>query len=198
MNLTGRCEIPAPRQKVWEALNEPEILRQAIPGCTSLEKLSDLSFAAKVTSKVGPITASFGGEVTLSELDPPNSYVISGKGQGGAAGFAKGTARIRLSEEAGGTVLDYNADVDIGGKLATLGSRLIQGVAKKNADDFFAAFIAAIPQVGTAEPEPPALTEPTAPSGTIEPKISPGSSNGWIYALLGGLAVFAILFYLTR
>jgi carbon monoxide dehydrogenase subunit G len=140
MNLTGEYRIPAERQVVWEALNDPEILKQCIDGCQELSKDSDTQFSAKVTAKVGPVKAKFSGKVTLSELDPPNGYKISGEGQGGVAGFAKGGATVKLSEEDGGTILSYTANAEVGGKLASVGSRLVEGVAKKQADDFFGKF----------------------------------------------------------
>jgi carbon monoxide dehydrogenase subunit G len=140
MNLTGEYRIPAPRQDVWEALNDPEILKQCIDGCQELSKDSDTQFSAKVTAKVGPVKAKFSGKVTLSELDPPNGYKISGEGQGGVAGFAKGGATVKLTEEGGDTVLSYTANAEVGGKLASVGSRLVEGVAKKQADDFFGKF----------------------------------------------------------
>jgi uncharacterized protein len=146
MDMTGERRIPAPRQKVWEGLNDPEILKQAIPGCDSIEKLSDTEFTAKVTARVGPVKASFAGKVTLSDLDPPSGYTISGEGTGGVAGFAKGGAKVRLDEEGGETVLRYEVQAQVGGKLAQIGSRLIDGTARKMADDFFNRFAAAVSQ----------------------------------------------------
>ena len=140
MNLTGEYRIPALRQEVWEALNNPEILEQCIDGCQELSKDSDTQFSAKVTAKVGPVKAKFSGKVTLSELDPPNGYKISGEGQGGVGGFAKGGATVKLDEDGGDTVLSYTANAEVGGKLASVGSRLVEGVAKKQADDFFGKF----------------------------------------------------------
>lgn len=188
MNLTGRYEIPAPRARVWQALNDPAILKTAIPGCSELQRTDDHGFKAMVTAKVGPISATFQGEVVLSELDPPNSYVISGRGQGGVAGFAKGSARIQLSDGEIGTVLDYVADVDVGGKLATVGSRLIQGVAKKNADEFFTSFVAAIGSPGETSAAQPAL----------EPEPLPAPSRLWLWALACGAAVIIALFLVAR
>ena len=131
MDLTGEYRIPAPRETVWAALNNPEILKACIPGCEELNKTSDTELVAKVVAKIGPVKATFGGKVTLSDLDPPNGYTISGEGQGGAAGFAKGGAKVRLEPADGGavTVLHYTADAQIGGKLAQIGSRLVEGTA---------------------------------------------------------------------
>ena len=141
MEMTGRHTIPASREKVWEALNDADVLRACIPGCKELEKKSDTELAATVVAKVGPVKATFKGEVTLENLDPPNSYSIVGEGKGGIAGFAKGGANVRLSDaEGGGTQLDYDVDAKVGGKLAALGSRLIDSTAKKLAGDFFTNF----------------------------------------------------------
>jgi carbon monoxide dehydrogenase subunit G len=140
MDMTGEYRIAAPREKVWAALNDPEILKASIPGCQSLEKASDNEFVAAVTAKVGPVKAKFNGHVTLLNLNPPESYTISGEGKGGAAGFAKGGADVRLKDEGDETVLSYAAKADVGGKLAQLGSRLIDGTAKKLADEFFENF----------------------------------------------------------
>ena len=140
MDLNGEYRIPAKRKDVWEALNDPEVLKQCIDGCEELSKDSDTQFSAKVTAKVGPVKAKFSGKVILSELDPPNGYKISGEGQGGVAGFAKGGATVKLAEEDGNTVLSYSANAEVGGKLASVGSRLVEGVAKKQADDFFGKF----------------------------------------------------------
>ncbi|MBM3559428.1 MAG: carbon monoxide dehydrogenase subunit G, partial [Alphaproteobacteria bacterium] len=125
MEMSGEYRIAAPRKVVWAALNDPEILRQAIPGCDSIDKTSDTEMTAKVTAKVGPVRASFEGRVTLSDLDPPNGYRISGEGKGGPAGFAKGGANVRLEADGDGTVLKYDVDATVGGKLAQLGARLI-------------------------------------------------------------------------
>jgi uncharacterized protein len=141
MDMTGEYRIPAPREQVWAALNDPAILKASLPGCETLERVSDHEFAATVAAKVGPVRAKFNGHVTLSDLHPPESYKISGEGKGGAAGFAKGGADVRLVEEgAAVTVLSYTAKADVGGKLAQLGSRLIDATAKKMADEFFENF----------------------------------------------------------
>lgn len=125
---------------VWEKLNDPDVLKACIPGCEELEKTHDRGFRAVAKMKVGPVSARFRGKVILSDLDPPNGYKISGEGEGGVAGFAKGSARVDLCESNGGTLVDYRVDAQIGGKLAQLGQRLINGTAKKLADEFFANF----------------------------------------------------------
>jgi carbon monoxide dehydrogenase subunit G len=140
MTMQGEVMLPADRERVWEALNDPEVLKACIPGVQELEKVSDTEFRATAKLAVGPVKASFKGVVTLNELDPPNGYRIAGEGQGGVAGFAKGGALVRLEEAEGGTKLSYDVDAQVGGKIAQLGGRLINGVAKKYADEFFANF----------------------------------------------------------
>ena len=161
MDMTGQYRIPAPRERVWAALNDPATLQASLPGCQSLEKLSDREFAAIVVAKVGPVQAKFNGNVTLSNLNPPESYTISGEGKGGAAGFAKGGADVTLLEEGEVTVLTYTARADVGGKLAQLGSRLIDGTAKKMADEFFNNFSRQVAGP-TPAPEPVAQEAPPA------------------------------------
>ena len=160
MDMTGQYRIPAPRERVWAALNDPATLKASLPGCQSLEKVSDREFAAIVVAKVGPVQAKFNGNVTLSNLNPPESYTIAGEGKGGAAGFAKGGADVSLLEEGEVTVLTYTARADVGGKLAQLGSRLIDGTAKKMADQFFANFSREVTGPTPAEPAEEAVLEP--------------------------------------
>ncbi|MDX1780281.1 MAG: carbon monoxide dehydrogenase subunit G [Thalassovita sp.] len=140
MRFEGNALIPASPETVWKGLNDPEVLGRSIPGCKAMEQTGDNEYTASVVAKVGPVSATFKGKVELADLNPPLSYTLKGRGQGGPAGFAKGEARITLTPEGEGTRLSYVADADIGGKLASVGGRLIQGVAKKTADDFFAAF----------------------------------------------------------
>jgi len=153
MEFSGEHRLAVPQQRVWEALNDPQVLQASIPGCQQLDKLSDTEFAAVVTARVGPISATFRGAVELSELNAPHGYTLTGRGQGGAAGFARMRARVELEPDADGTWLRYTADAEIGGKLASVGSRLIQGVVKKNADDFFSAFARQLTGAGEAAPE---------------------------------------------
>jgi carbon monoxide dehydrogenase subunit G len=149
MQMNDSQRIPAPKEKVWAALNDPAVLKQCIPGCQSLEVTAPTEMTATVVIKVGPVKATFGGKVTLSDLDPPNSYRITGEGSGGIAGFAKGGATVRLeSESAEVTILHYEVEAQIGGKLAQLGGRLIDSTSKKLANEFFASFGEV---VGTAE-----------------------------------------------
>ncbi|MBO6540391.1 MAG: carbon monoxide dehydrogenase subunit G [Rhizobiaceae bacterium] len=141
MDMSGEERITAPIGKVWEALNDPDVLRACIPGCQSLEKKSDTEFSAVVSVKLGPIKAKFNGEVELQNLNPPHSYTIAGEGKGGIAGFAKGGADVSLAEDGSdATILTYNAKADVGGKIAQLGSRLIQSSSKKLAGEFFSSF----------------------------------------------------------
>lgn len=165
MDMSGEFRIPAPRQKVWEALNDPEILKQSIPGCESIEKKSETELTALVTVKVGPVKATFKGEVVLSEIDPPAGYVLTGEGKGGVAGFAKGRARVSLVDEGAETVLRYEVNANVGGKLAQVGARLIDATAKKLADEFFGTFSKI---VGGASAEPKA-TAPVAKSRWNQP-----------------------------
>ncbi len=138
MNMSGEERIAAPREAVWAALNDPDVLKACIPGCQSLTMKSPNELEATVKIKIGPVSANFSGDVTLSNLNPPESYTISGEGKGGIAGFAKGGADVRLTEDGDGTILSYDVKAQIGGKLAQLGSRLIDSTSKKLATQFFA------------------------------------------------------------
>ena len=156
MQMTGEQQIAAPRQEVWRALNDAEVLRRCIPGCQSLDRESGERLRAVVEIKIGPIGARFHGAVTLSDLDPPNGYTLTGEGQGGTVGFAKGAARVRLSDVSGGTLLAYEVDAQIGGRLAQLGGPIIDATAKQLAGKFFSQFAASLgapvevaPGVGT-------------------------------------------------
>ena len=144
MTMTGEVQLPASREVVWAKLNDADVLKACIPGCEELNKLSDTEMTAVATTKIGPVKARFKGKVTLSDLDPPNGYKISGEGEGGVAGFAKGGATVALAEQDGGTLLKYEVEAQIGGKLAQLGQRLINGAAKKLADEFFSNFAKAV------------------------------------------------------
>ncbi|WP_106753886.1 SRPBCC family protein [Pannonibacter carbonis] len=140
MDMSGEYRIPAPRNDVWNALNDPEVLKACIPGCESLEMTSPTQMTASVTSKIGPVKAHFTGVVTLENINPPESYTITGEGKGGVAGFAKGGADVKLTEDGDDTILTYTARAQVGGKLAQLGSRLIDSTARKMADEFFGKF----------------------------------------------------------
>jgi uncharacterized protein len=140
MKLTGEKVIPLPQGQVWAALNNAEVLRQSIPGCESFEKIGDHAYRAAVTSRIGPVQTRFQGTVSLSDFDEPNAYTITGEGSGGAAGSAKGSARVTLSPAEGGTRLAWTADAQVSGKLAQIGSRLIDSAAKMMAGQFFDRF----------------------------------------------------------
>jgi carbon monoxide dehydrogenase subunit G len=140
MEMTGEQLIPVPQAEVWRALNDPEVLKACIAGCESIERVSDTEYRVAMVAAVGPVKARFNGKLLLSDLNPPNSYSLSFEGSGGAAGFGKGGARVSLETEGAGTRLSYTATASVGGKLAQVGSRLIDGVARKMADDFFTAF----------------------------------------------------------
>jgi hypothetical protein len=140
MDMTGEQLIALPQQRVWDALNDPDILKACIPGCETMEKVSDSEYRVVMSASVGPVKAKFSGKLLVSDLDPPNSYSLAFEGSGGAAGFGKGNSKVTLSPAAGGTRLVYSAHATVGGKLAQIGSRLIDGVARKMADDFFARF----------------------------------------------------------
>jgi uncharacterized protein len=201
MDMTGEVRLAAPRETVWRALNDPEVLKQSIPGCEEIQKLSDTEMTARVTAKVGPVSAKFSGKVLLSELDPPNGYTISGEGQGGVAGFAKGGAQVSLKDDSDGTLLSYKVQAQVGGKLAQIGSRLIDATARKMADEFFTRFAAAVtagapipagaPAAGTAPlstPVPSPADRPVSPEGRRVPPFV------WAAILTGLVAVLLYLY----
>lgn len=156
MEMHGKETIPASRQRVWEALNDPEILKQCIPGCQSLEKISDNEMTARVKLKIGPVSATFDGEVKLENINAPESYTISGEGMGGIAGFAKGGADVQLAGQNGETDLTYDVKAQVGGKIAQLGSRLIDSTAKKLAGQFFSNFSRILSEEGAEKNSTPA------------------------------------------
>jgi uncharacterized protein len=179
MEMTGERRIAAPRQRVWEALNDPEVLRQAIPGCESVTRTADDQFEAKVALKLGPMSARFGGKVQLTNIVPPVSYTISGEGQGGAMGFAKGGADVALEEDGPeATVLRYNVKAQVGGKMAQLGARLIDSTAKSMADQFFDRFAAQLAPPAAPEPAAPTPSALTAGIATVPPVPLPETA-GW-------------------
>lgn len=185
MDMTGSQRIEASREDVYAALNDIDILRQCIPGCESIEKTSETEMVAKVTLRIGPVKASFAGNVTLSDLDPPNGYTISGEGSGGMAGFAKGGAKVTLDADGDATILNYTVKAEIGGKLAQMGSRLIDSTAKKLAGDFFEKF-------GTLVGKPSALEPLVAEEAPEE-----AASKGWMSRILGTSASAFLIVALT-
>ncbi len=178
MELTGSQSIAAPRLKVWEALNDPEVLRASIPGCQSLTKEGEDRFAAVAEIKIGPIGARFKGNVALSEIDAPNGYVLSGQGNGGIAGNAKGRAVVKLSDHGAGTLLSYTVEADVGGRMAQLGGPIIDATAKRLADQFFAKFGAVV--AGGVPVAAKAAATPVAASPSAAPSALPW---GWLVTL---------------
>lgn len=179
MEMSGEQLIPASQDEVWRGLNDPEVLKACISGCESIEKLSDTEYRVMTTAAIGPVRAKFKGKLLLADLDPPNAYSLSFDGQGGAAGFGKGSAKVSLGAEGAGTRLRYTVNAQVGGKLAQIGSRLIDGVAKKMADDFFSAFNQKI--AGPA----PVAAEPSA-------EVAAGAAPLW-----WAVAIIAAMFLLA-
>ncbi len=194
MDMTGEYRIPASREEVWDALNDPETLKSCIAGCQELDKTSDTEFTARVKTKVGPVSATFTGKVQLSDIDPPNGYTISGEGTGGVAGFAKGGATVKLAEDGNATILTYEANATVGGKLAQIGSRLIDSTARKMANDFFGAFAEAVG--GDAEAAKADAPEAAAPEPTLAPADASGgglSPAVWIGGLIAVVVIVLVI-----
>ena len=194
MDFTGRYAINAAPQKVWDGLNDPRILKVCIPGCEQLEKTSSTDFVATARLKIGPLSASFKGKVALSNLDPPYRCKLSGEGQGGVAGFAKGDAEVVLTPDGLGTVLTYVAKASVGGKLAQIGQRLIDGAAKQIADDFFTRFAAAL-DVPVLAPDPEVVT----PASAMTPQPSSKRHIGlsplvWVGGLIVVIGILLLIF----
>ena len=196
MNMNGESRIIAPREAVYAALNDVEVLQRAIPGCEAIEKLSETEMAATVVARVGPVRAKFNGRVTLSDLDPPAGYTIAGEGKGGAAGFAKGSARVELEPDGDGTILRYRVKADVGGKLAQVGSRLIDGTAKKMADDFFTRFGEELANGHGATAEAVAAAGGREAAAEPEPPSKAGHLGWW--ALGGAIALIALYLLVGR
>ena len=214
MDMTGERRIPAPREQVWAALNDPAVLKLCIPGCERLEREADDSLVAAAAIKIGPIAAKFAGRVQLLDLDPPNGYRIAGEGQGGVAGFAKGGATVHLAEVAATeTLMTYTVSAQVGGKIAQLGARLIDATAKQMADAFFNRFVAeltashlaATPLPRTTEDTigmstaSPVTTPPRPPAPAAPPSVSvldmiPAEPMGYPIVAWIGVALFAIIF----
>jgi len=157
MDMNDSQRIEATREVVWAALNDTDVLKACIPGCEAIEKTSENEMEAKVVLKIGPVKASFSGKVTLSNIDPPNGYTISGEGQGGVAGHARGGADVRLEADGEATILHYTVKAEVGGKIAQLGSRLIDSTSKKLAGEFFEKFAEVVgpqPEVAEGEEKP--------------------------------------------
>jgi carbon monoxide dehydrogenase subunit G len=198
MEFTGRYLVPAPPETVWAALNDPEILKQCVPGCEELEKTDPTHFRATAVLKIGPVRATFKANLALDDLDPPKRCTLKGEGQGGVAGFARGEAQVLLEPEPGGTALSYSASATIGGKLAQIGQRLIDGAAKQIADDFFTRFSAAVASAPPASEELAVLPESSA-NTSLEPEAEEKSRAGlapevWVVGLIGVIVILLVLF----
>ena len=191
MEMKGEQLIPAPQQVVWDALNEPAVLKVCVPGCESIEKSGDNEYQVLMVARVGPVSAKFKGKLTLSDIKAPSSYSISFEGQGGAAGFAKGSAQVRLSSAGAHTKLSYEVKANVGGKLAQIGSRLVDAAAKKVADDFFRNFnekAASLQRPGAEAHE-----EDHAAAASSDPDLPDVSDTTLRFLAAGALVVFAVL-----
>lgn len=188
MELTSSRTVPASVEKTWAALNDAETLKACIPGCESIERVLDTEFRVAMTARVGPVSAKFSGRIVLSDIVPPTSYKISFEGQGGAAGFARGEAKVALTPDGSGTRIEYNVNAQVGGKLAQIGSRLVDGAAAKIADDFFACFVE---RLGGGAPAAEPIVAPA--------KAEPTSRTLWLRLALATVIILAIFVYwLTR
>jgi carbon monoxide dehydrogenase subunit G len=183
VEIRGEYQIGSARETVWEALNDPEVLKRCIPGCESLEKESDTDFKAKVTVAIGPVKAKFNTRISLQDLIPPESYTLTGESKAGAAGFGRGAAKVKLVEYDGGTLLSYEADFKVGGKLAQVGSRLVLGATRKVADEFFGAFSSEL------DPDAVKIDDRSAAAASSR-------SRAWLVATVAALLLLAGWFLL--
>jgi carbon monoxide dehydrogenase subunit G len=198
MEMSGEERIPATQGETWAALNDPEILKACVPGCESIERVAENEYQVLMVARIGPVSAKFKGKLQLSDLDPPNSYAIAFEGQGGAAGFGKGSARVQLAPEGAGTLLQYQVKASVGGKLAQIGSRLVDAAARKISQDFFAAFnekVGALHGAAGAEAGAHGDHEPgPVPRDPDLPRVSDASliflAGGALVVLIAGLAAF--------
>jgi len=196
MEFKGRYLIPASPEKVWAALNNPQVLRKCVPGCERMDKTDETHFSAAAVLKIGPVKATFNANIALENLDPPRRCTLKGEGQGGVAGFARGEAEVVLTPQDGGTELSYVAQANIGGKLAQIGQRLIDGAAKQIADDFFVRFAAAVANTPDAAVEAPLTAPEVAPAAT---KAMPEARGGvapevWVVGLIALIVILLLLF----
>ncbi len=194
MELTGQERIAAPRAQVWQALNDPEILKACIPGCESIELTSPTEMQARITLRLGPIKASFSGQVILSNVDPPNGYTISGEGSGGSAGGARGSADVRLAEDGDGSLLTYRVTSQVTGKIAQLGARLVDSAAQKLAGDFFAAFNNSFQQTVAGAPLLSAAPAPPARDDLAKQR---AISWRWFLGLAAGTSALLVLIWFS-
>jgi hypothetical protein len=195
MDMSGEYRIRASKQSVWDALNDPETLRASIPGCQTVEKVSENQMTATVVAKVGPVKATFKGKVTLSDLDPPHGYTITGEGQGGPVGFGKGSATVCLAEEGDETVLSYTASAQVGGKLAQIGQRLVDSTAKSMTTQFFTSFAEAVgrPAAESAHEQVTGASEP-APAAITPPPGKGVSTRTWVVGIVGIVVILLLIF----
>ena len=193
MEMTGEQLIHASQADTWAALNDPEMLKACVPGCESIERLADNEYQVLMVARIGPVSAKFKGKLALSDLKPPHSYAIAFEGQGGAAGFGKGSAQVQLAANGEGTKLSYQVKANVGGKLAQIGSRLVDAAAKKIAQDFFAAFnekvgaLHATPHAGAEEHHP----QPVA----RDPDLPAVSDASLVFLAAGALVVFIVALF---
>jgi len=196
MEMSGEERVPATQEQTWAALNDPEILKACVPGCESLERLADNEYQVLMVARIGPVSAKFKGKLALSDLDPPNGYAIAFEGQGGAAGFGKGSARVQLAAEGAGTLLSYQVKASVGGKLAQIGSRLVDAAARKISQDFFAAFNEKVAAQHGAGGSGSGAHEAHAPGPVPRDPDLPTVSNASLAFLAGGaLVVLAVALY---
>jgi carbon monoxide dehydrogenase subunit G len=191
MDLAGERLIPADLQRTWDALNDPDTLKACIAGCETLERTGDHSFRSVMAVKVGPVSARFNGKLDLTDVQPPRAYTMSFEGQGGAAGFGRGTSRVTLEPEGDSTRLRYTASAQVGGKMAQIGSRLVDAAARKMTEDFFTAFeerLRSTAPAGTAVVEAVVEAAPAAAAGAAR-------TVWWIVA---GIVIAAVLWFLLR
>ena len=195
MEMSGEERIPASQADTWAALNDPEMLKACVPGCESIERVGDDEYQVLMVARIGPVSAKFKGKLTLSDLNPPTSYALAFEGQGGAAGFGKGSAQVQLSPEGEGTLLRYQVKASVGGKLAQIGSRLVDAAARKISQDFFAAFnekVGALHGAGAAAAD--AGEHHPAPLGR-DPDLPTVSDASLIFLAAGALVVLAVALY---
>jgi uncharacterized protein len=203
MEFTGRYLVPAPIETTWAALNDPEILKACIPGCQQMTKTDATHFEAAAILKIGPVKATFKAKIEMADMDPPRHCTLKGEGQGGVAGFARGEADVTLTPEADGTALAYTAKAAIGGKLAQIGQRMIDGAAKQIADDFFTRFSAAVGAVPTepssvvAEPDTEEFSSAPAVVPTSDLKREGLAPEIWVVGLIGVIVILLLLFGLV-
>ncbi|MDH3321268.1 MAG: carbon monoxide dehydrogenase subunit G [Betaproteobacteria bacterium] len=193
MEMSGEERIPATQAATWAALNDPEILKACVPGCDSIERVAENEFQVLMVARIGPVSAKFKGKLALSDLQPPNSYAIAFEGQGGAAGFGKGSAQVRLAPDGEGTLLSYDVKANVGGKLAQIGSRLVDAAAKKISKDFFAAFNAKVGgQHGTEGAPAGSHDEHAAEPVPRDPDLPTVSNASLVFLAAGALVVVVV------